>query len=78
MRAGAGYPMLCRIYGVKVALGSGGMTVEAARRYDQKKEGMESPGAYVDDRVLRNHYFLVSLFFRSALLRSVGLSSGEW
>ena len=38
---------------------------------------MESPGAYVDDRVRCGHLCLAPGFFRTALPRSGGLTAGE-
>ena len=37
--------------GVKVAMGSRGMTVEAAHQCAKKTERVESPGTYVTERV---------------------------
>ena len=51
--------------GVKVALGNRGMTVEAARRCERDR--VESPGAYVDDCILRGHFCGVPVFLRTAL-----------
>ena len=41
------------------------------------QEIVESPGTYLDDWVSRGHFYLVPIFFRTALLRSGGLSPGE-
>ena len=45
-----GRQRLGRVGGVKVTLGSRGMTVEAVRQCAKdRKKGVDNPGAYVDD-----------------------------
>ena len=58
--------------GVKEALGSRGMTDEAARLC-ARQEQVESPGTYVDDRVSRGHFCVVLVVLRTALQCSGGL-----
>ena len=58
--------------GVKLAFGSRGMT-GGGTTVNERYEGVESPGAYVDDRVLCCHFCLVPVFFRKTLPCSGGL-----
>ena len=52
--------------------GGGGATIH------EIEEVVESPGAYVDDFVLRRHSCQVLVFFRPSLPRSCGFLPGKW
>ena len=43
----------------------------------ERQEGVESPGAYVDDLDPRGHLCLIPVFIWTALVRSGGLSPGK-
>ena len=54
-----GRPRVGWMDGLKVALGSSGMTVEALDNELERLEGMESPGACVNHWNKRGHFCLV-------------------
>ena len=58
--------------GVKVALGNGGMTVEAARQCAKDRKRGESPGTYVTKPSFTRPFLLGIVFFRTALPCSGG------
>ena len=56
--------------GVKEALDSRGMTVEAAQQgAKERKRNWDNFWAYVDDWVRYGKFCLIAVFFRNALLR---------
>ena len=70
-----GRPRISWMNGVKVALSSRGMTVEAARQGPKDKEWRY--WCIAVDRVSLDYFCLVPVFFPTAIPRSCGLLPGE-